>query len=396
MRGIREHIRRGADLAWRTARRAWWQLLPHLPRSSHRRDALLYATNELYADYLADVVVAAADDPRIEFRVTTSLEAHREGIGRQLARRVGARYVHPRLASLSWWDAAFFSSPRGTDHFHRDVPKVLVQHGLSGSSGKFAADGNDWVYGDLNVRRNGRLIFAKMFENSDARRRAVVAQQPDLRNVIAVVGNPKIDRMLEISAHHATESMGLTETAAPVLLIQSTFGPHSLIQRWGTEILERAAELAKSGEMRVIISLHPNLWTGYAGAEKWGERARAFETDGLSVLEPGSDWITHMPRASVALTDHTSLSAAFALLGKPVVFCPVPDGAIGKDSHVHQLYELCPRLQRPANLAEVVRAAPHEFPFEEVGRLGQQLLSHRGRALSRFREEILELLGLPT
>ncbi len=115
---------------------------------------------------------------------------------------------------------------------------------------------------------------------------------------------------------------------------------------------------------------------------------------GLTILEPGDDWARALAVADAAISDHTSIATAFALLGKPLAFVPVAEPAIEATNTVARLIQLSPILSDPAELGPFLDALLAGDAAPGVAAIGAEIVSHPGQAASRTRAELYRVLGL--
>lgn len=382
---------------FRAGLNAWWFIMSRLPRPTHKRLVLLHTYNDLMTEYLRQVADLIRDDPRIEVSLTAPLgHSHAGTPGRELAKKAQVAYVPYIKARASQWDLILFASNGLTHAYQPRIPRVLINHSLTG--GKIIA-GQNTRYGKGNTMTHGRPTFTRMFEASETVRQRAIEQNPSLEDVIAVIGDLRTDRMLSNVQEQDTirNEYGIAANK-PVVLIQSTWGEASLMEAYGHQILPAAKKLAEAGQYHVLISIHPNLWgnSPHALRQPWGSRAIEYETDGLTVLRPGSNWERFMVMADVAITDHTANAAAFAMLRRPMLFVTIPDDVVLPDSIERQLYELCPRLDVGAldRMGTGIQRAIDQYSRDSLEELIPTIDSCPGEAETRILEQLYAVLDM--
>lgn len=102
-----------------------------------------------------------------------------------------------------------------------------------------------------------------------------------------------------------------------------------------------------------------------------------------------------MIASDIVLTDHTSLALHGALLGRPFVFCPVPDELVEAGTVIRRIRDISPTLRPDASdLRQVLLEAGNSYPFDKLREIASQINSFPHQAADRMREEIYEQLRL--
>ncbi len=345
------------------------------------------------AEYADDAAAFIRHDPRVELWITgPNAGLFGPCLERELAEELGYRYLPYVRARARWWDLIIFAEYRAVDRFHPDIRKVLVNHFLGGGkiiSGKeyrFERDMSHW----------GRPLFASIFEASAAERDRTVAAYPALAPYLCMVGDLRSDRMLELRTRREQirSEMGFAP-ADKVVLIQSTWGPQSIMERWGRELLSEAVRLLDEGKYKFIASTHPHHWHGPRAAQQpWGKYLAELKRPGLVVIKPGDDWGKFMVASDLAVTDNTSLSATYCQLHKPLAFIALPEDTVPPGSTVAQLYSISPHLESPAELESMIDQVLKDYPYDKLKQTAHEVNSLPGEAAGRIRRELYRLLDL--
>ncbi len=337
-----------------------------------------------------------ADDTRLRFTVTSySRLPHTHRQIKQWSHEHGLRHVPHLLSRVMRWDLIALAEHHGATAYNPSTPKLSINHSISG--GKLEKNGLPYRYGQQRMYYpNGQLVYTRIFEASKEVCDQTVTQQPDLRPIIAIVGDLQADELLALQSQREKIRRGLGFAEGDtVVLIQSTWGPTSLLETVGKDLIEQAATLQNNSRYRFILSTHPHHWDGTGSVDTSYGRYLSQQTQrGFHVIHPQDDWGPYMIASDIAITDHTSLSVTYALLGKPML-CVANDAAgVLKSMPVGQLMDFLPRLQSPDHLAQQIETAVKQFPKERLAALAKQINAHPGEAAQRVQKEAFQLLDL--
>ncbi len=387
LRGIGARLLRGAL-------QLWWPVLGRCKRNRNRKHVLLCASTDLMAEYLHMVADLLRHDARLEIFLTAPpLHPHLGSTAKALARRVGATHAGYISARFKWWDVIVFADHASAKLFHPAIPRVLVYHSLTSG---FMAGGQSYRYGHNAIRQDGKPVFTRMFEPSEAARERALRINPALRDALVVVGDLRADKMLSMRSER--DQLRMDMGFGPddrVILIQSTWGPASLMETIGRELVEEASRIAKTGAYHFIVSTHPNHFNGpYAQRNPWGKFLLDHEAPGMHVRRPGTPWEPYLVAADVAITDYTGLCVAFALLQRPMLFVPVVPGTVDPSSLEWSLYQTLPRLENPHDLREAIIGAFSHYPTDTLAAVSSAILSCAGEAKQRIQDELLRVMRL--
>ena len=232
------------------------RILAALPRDRSRRDVLLLCQNGLMADYVGPVWEMLRGDPRLRCFLTFPEEAQLLHELPRVRAKITAEWCRLRQAYVRPWDLIICA-----DHGHPELstrPRAAVVYTGHGMTGKVVAgEAGDYGYGPRTRLPDGSPRYSCMFEASEANRDRVVAEHPDMADVIKVVGSVQDDAVLEALARR--DEIRLEFGYRPndkVAFVLGSWGPQSLFHVLGDSFLEAAEALL--GEWRITLSIHPH------------------------------------------------------------------------------------------------------------------------------------------
>jgi hypothetical protein len=271
-----------------------------------RRVVLLVAHNDLMFGYLNDLRGLFAHDTRITFTVGTPMVDREADRCRELAGKHGLSFVDRRSSIARWWDLAVFADHRAAHRFPPMVPKLRIQHALSGGK---KIRGRQYRYDPERLRYvNRRPLYNVIFDASQRRKEETEAELPWLEGSIRVVGDLRVDAMLSMRVQRDAirAQLGIAPGECLVLLC-STWGPEGLLVRHGLWLADEARKLEREGLYRFAWSAHPLTWSsGTAAGVDWPTTLRGFRDEGFLVVEPNADVIPMLIACDQMLADHTS------------------------------------------------------------------------------------------
>lgn len=356
---------------------------------------MLVAQNSIAADHLRLVNDLLHDGHDLDVHVTNDWFPTREFTKRDLVRIIRARHIHILPALLRHWDLVIFSNhPFGLGiWFSPAIRKLYINHGLH--TGKINNDrGQDGVYGKSRVVRPfSRPYYDCMFAASYFERELAIASTPALEDRVKVVGFLLADRFMqyvETDGARVHDNSIASGREQAVVHIISTWGPHSLYNTVGRQLLEQASGL--SGKYRFVFSLHPrfDFIDGGMGEGRDAILDR-YERQGITV-DRGLDWMGHVAGSDIAISDHSSLALYHVLLDHPILLVDVNAAHYVEGSVFSLLSKICPRFEPGMKLEvalESLCASPAKADYTPVQ---EAMLSYRGEAERRYREEIATLL----
>ena len=358
------------------------------------RRVLLFGTGHMVTDHVARAGSLLAGDPRI----SRSLHVTGDPLPVDEHAAIASRHRLPLAPSPfgAPWDLVVFGTHYHAARFPREVPKIQIGHGLTG--GKV-----DQKYGEVFrfgrpfvVHPDGEPIYDTLCVASHHEARRALDLVPELEGRIAVVGNIAADELLALDGRRdeVRKALGFGAAETTVALI-STWGPESLAETIGHDLLTEALAIQARSSHRFVALLHPHLWgREHQPAEPWDDRLLELARKGLMVRKPMEPLAPYLAAADVAIADHGSVTASYALLGRPLAMSPFSPGAVTDDSPVTVLRSVCPQLAQPADLERTLATLTATPLPPELQAIGPMLLSHPGQGAARLAGELYRLLGL--
>jgi len=359
-------------------------------RGNSRKDILICCSDPLMVDYLRPFWELFRDDPRLSFRLVLLLSAQ----GRLSAERL--KYiddnlplprVQDRWARTRAWDLVVCADHSLTG-FVRLSPAVYIGHGPKCK----VYDGTEYAYSSASLDRHGRVVYTKMFAETEEDQRRAIADKPNLKDIVTVVGNLENDKVVANAGRR--EELRAQFGFAPddvVVYVLSTWGEHCVWHTIGDGLLEQARTLPPG--FKFILSAHPNEYLAQPGSQRvWGEYLRTQKQYGFLVREPSESWIPYLVASDIVISDYTGLIEYAVLLQKRIVLTPVPEDLIWQESVTGRIREFAPRLDDPRNLHQCLIEARDNYPEDKLRELAQFVHPYPGEAAGRIRREIYALL----
>lgn len=284
------------------------------------------------------------------------------------------------------WDLIIFADHNNTRWFHPDIPKIKYGHGLT--SGKSYGPGGSWAFGSSALNGRGKSLYDVMFVESRYYRDITLRENPALKNNLAVVGSLMADKLIALNLNRKAtrQELGIQDEDK-VLVIFSTWGPTSLIQRFGNPLLNQLPEVAL--KYRTYLIIHPlNDKEQFVGKDALFERLEVYKQEDIAVrIDPYQPWFPYLVAADVVLTDHTSLFLYYALLEKPFLFVPLVQEAIMEDSLIWRFFELSEPYIPEKSLMYQLESILENFPARSSNGLIKLVLDEQGKAKQRIYDE---------
>lgn len=357
-----------------------------LPLSRTKR-VLLAASNTLTSSYLEELRQLFCDDSRLRFHFVLDPTLPVEG---QMPCRsiIQCAEVPFWVANFRCWDLVVMA-----DHVMVNLcmperfPILRIPHGIGGKT----VNGDDYYYGPKLYRKNGTLRYTCIFESSETRRARAINTDPNLEDVIRVVGDLRVDQALTKSAAwHAKRP----RQRKPSVLIASSWNPGNLFDRMSAELLAEAAALLD--RYTFVLRPHPNLL--YSGSSSnWKELLQSQQRLGFELSVPPADVTEALLRSAVVICDDLSSVALYAgLLRKPLIIVPSGSDQISAGSFLARLQEIVPNLTEPKRLNDMLGSVLRDGVPRGVRDLAAVVNSCPGESATLIRREVFRLLNLQT
>ncbi|MDT0265675.1 hypothetical protein RM844_05150 [Streptomyces sp. DSM 44915] len=207
-----------------------------------------------------------------------------------------------------------------------------------------------------------------------------------------VVGDPCFDRMRANIGwrDHFRELFGAVGGRRLVLL-NSTWGPHSLFRRH-PELPLRLVRALPVDEYVVAVVLHPNIWSEDTvfGVQR---RLRAGQDAGLRLVTPERGWQAGLIAADLVVGDTGSVSFYGAGLARATLLAASGEAELDPRSPMHAFGAGAPRLDPDGDLLAQLRAAERDHRPERLGAVTEQALGVPDQSAELLQELFHELLG---
>lgn len=347
---------------------------------------LLVAGNGLMADYVLRVWACISDVPGARVYLTRFRGATQRHD--QLREKLGVRWIMSGASQLADWDMLILA-----DHaplsYPPSIPRVIVAHGVSRS--RIVREGSYYYDRHRVFWPNGQPVYDVMFEASNEGRKWALTTIPEYSSRICVVGDLRVDELLAYDRRRDELRARLGWSDRCVVAVMSTWSTGALIPTLGKELLGVLRQLVDSDRYAVILTMHPHLWDERrAGTDSWSRLVESQAGDHFRVLRPDEDWAPWLPLSDVAVTDHTSLIAAYSVLRRPIVPVDVPIEVVGEGTFAHWMLDNLPRLSDPAELPNLLE----HVHVTHANRCGiPVVVDYPGQARPRIRRVLLDVLS---
>jgi hypothetical protein len=273
-----------------------------------------------------------------------------------------------------------------------DAPVLLVPHGV----GHQKYYPNSTTISGMNPERlvdGDRVVPAAIAVAHPDQQTRLRAECPAAAERAVVVGDPSLARMAGSAHRQRWYRERLSGPGRALVVLASTWGPHSLLGGRPGLVDELVARLPVD-EYRLAVVLHPGIWAAHGPWQVRSWLAPAVEA-GVHLVCPYEGWQAALVGASVVLADHGSLALYAAALDKPLLMAVPGSPTTVQGSALAVLGARAPVLDPARDLREqVVAAVAGHAPggHEPVTRLA---VLPPAQCAGRLRELLYELLRLP-
>ncbi|MFI0718405.1 translation initiation factor 2 [Streptomyces sp. NPDC021224] len=356
------------------------------------RTVLLAARSDVAMYRLLDVLPVFEGDARITRRFTL---VPGSAFGTDALAAVGAaggRTVPWEEACGRPYDLILTASPKGALQL-LSGKRVLLPHGagfgkaVPAEGSAMTASGLDPAY--LPPYDEHLVLHALAHPDQIAQ---LAASAPHAAPRATVVGDPTLDRILASRSLRDGYRRALGTGGRRLVVLASTWGPHSLLRR-RPDLPARLAAALPVDAYQLALVVHPNE-RAVLGDFELAERLAPARAAGLAVSAGYEEWAAVLVAADVLVTDHGSVALYFAAGGpeRPVLAACDGGGEVIPGSPIDVLLAGVPRLARAADLPAALAA----YEPGAAGRAaGSAFAADRlGSSLPRLRTELYTLLGL--
>lgn len=362
--------------------------------SKNQKRILLIAQNKIAADHIKIIWDLLKNDSQLAFFTTDDRLINKHFSRKELLSIMPVNHIHILHALLRNWDMIIYvNHPWGLGiWFAPFIKKIYINHGIC--IGKINNPfGEDGVYGKSRVLRPySKPFYDKMFAASFLEKDYAILSTKELQSRIAVTGFLSADLIDKLQTDHRDDirtKLGYSKNDILVHII-STWGPMSLFQTVGEELLHEAAKI--SNKYKFIFSLHPRH--DEFGDEKGRKREDILNKYEFQGIRPDRNlsWEEYVVASDVAVSDHSSLCLYYVLLNKPVILISINDNSFIKDSVFDRLRQLTFTLNNPEKLDDLLQIAIKNSNQNELREFGLTIRDYPGHAAERYKEEIYNVL----
>lgn len=363
---------------------------------NENKQILLIAQNKIAADHIKHVWNIFKNDQNLKFYVSDDKLINRHFSKKELTCIVQIEQINILYAFLCYWDLIIYvNHPWGLGvWFAPFIKKLYINHGIC--TGKINNTmGEDGVYGKSRVLRPySEPFYDKMFAASFFEKKYAIASCKKLKDRIAVTGFLRADSVEELERENREDirkNLGYSKDDIVVHII-STWGPDSLFQTIGEELLDEAITLLD--KYKFVFSLHPRHDEfGDVKGRKRKDILNKYKEQGIIPASKIS-WDEYVVACDIAISDHSSLSLYYILLNKPIILIPVNDKSFIKDSIFDQLRKLTYILKSAKELNHLLKISIMNYKKRELAKFAQNMRSYPGMAALRYKEEISRFLNI--
>ncbi|MEU6994197.1 translation initiation factor 2 [Streptomyces sp. NPDC046465] len=209
-----------------------------------------------------------------------------------------------------------------------------------------------------------------------------------------VTGDPTLDRVLASLPLRERYRRALRTHGRSLVVLASTWGPHSLIRRHPRLPARLAAELPHDTYQLGLV-LHPNEHSRTGRFDLAQDLAPALDA-GLVLARPYEEWAALLIAADAIVTDHGS-AALYAAAARDTPMIAAGDGG-GELIPGTPMAELLARLPGLGPLEQPTTAgferAVGEYSPGSASAVAARAFAERGQAVRRLRAELYRILGV--
>lgn len=360
-------------------------------RPNSAKSVLLVGSSEVTIEYLLPIADIVKTLGVIKISLLVSRYAREFASGRLADYPIEIELIPMSKALRQVWTVIIFADHNNVQWFHQGIPKVRCPHGLY--SGKRLGSADSYVYGRNSVDETGNLYYNVMFIESSHYLKRLIAMNPALESKIAVVGNLMADVLVAQDRQRPKIRQDLAiNDSAKVLVILSTWGKNSLIQRFGQLLLEKIESL--STEFKLFCFVHPMNYHAQSNVDPAILEALSdAQRRGLIYrVPPRESFIPYLVAADIVFTDHGSLFLYYALLNRPYLFVPIEPQVLTAGSLLLDFYQAQAKYDPQLDLIDQLYQAENSFLIEKSKFLAERLVEPIGRARELFQAELSKFL----
>ncbi|MEV6984682.1 hypothetical protein AB0M95_25955 [Sphaerisporangium sp. NPDC051017] len=248
-------------------------------------------------------------------------------------------------------------------------------------------------FGTQALTMYGRVIASAIVMAHEDHRRVLAASCPEALPAAVIAGDPCFDRILASRAYRTAYRNALGASPAhKVVVVSSHHESGSLMSRY-PEILQSLAETLPAEHYRVVLVLHPLIWTAHGKAQVRSWFSRSISA-GVALLPPEEGWRAALVAADVCLADRSSVVCYGAALGVPTLLAPFEPDDVLPGSVFARLAEVAPVLDPAVPLVGQLDDARRTWSPADAAMVRAHLTSAPGGAAREIRRTMYRLLQL--
>ncbi|RLK59076.1 hypothetical protein CLV68_3558 [Actinokineospora cianjurensis] len=241
--------------------------------------------------------------------------------------------------------------------------------------------------------RDGVIVAAAIGLSCESQVEQLSRANPSAMPFAFQMGDPTWDRMLANLGSRDLIRHRLGVTPGQKLVgISSTWGHDSTIG-YDPRLVNRVLAALPHDEYRVVLILHPNVWTLHSGFSVRGLLSAASEA-GLITVMPTSDWPAALIATDAFIGDHGSVSVYAAALGRPFLFAGRGDDELVKGSTTLDFVRAARPLDPAVDLRDQIVDVMATYAASGVTEVARQAMGNSGESLRLLQARFYELMAL--
>ncbi|MGB5444552.1 MAG: CDP-glycerol glycerophosphotransferase family protein [Psychromonas sp.] len=354
-----------------------------------KKYVLLVVQDPLMFHYIRPIHQILSDDPDIVLRVCFPWpEKFKKDEFNSIKETFKIRTINYKIAKYIHWCLIIFA-----DHlplFHPQSSKIRIEHGFY--NGKLV-NGNKYMFGPYARDENNEIIYDKILVSSEYVCSGIQKNYPELSSRIRAVGSILLDEIYSYTEQKIEIFNKINlDPSRQTIMIASSWGPCSFIQLYGFEFIRQLPELTK--KYNVIISIHfLNLLSENSGGRDWNKLLDEVKGPNIYISPPGDQSYHLLANSDLLIMDMTSLGLYFPVFERPIIHFYDTGVEYEPLSLNNELHHSVYTSNDVDNLDEQITNAFKSFDKEKMRSLSNKIASHKGKASSRFKEEIYDSLS---
>jgi hypothetical protein len=347
---------------------------------------------------LGDVVPLLEEDPRIQVVFTHPPSALISGGVTEFLARLGGVVVPWRQATQTRFDLALAASDGLLEWVHAPVVAMLHGAGYNKYPARWNGHGQAVPREAAGPQRSrlvchGRTIASAMLLPTSSQVERLRRSCPEAAGIVAAAGDPCYDRLSVSLPGRDAYRRALGTGDRTLVVVSSTWGPGSLLNRHRVLLAELIHELP-SRQYQVAAVIHPGVWSWHGTRQVCTWFADCVR-QGLFLIPPEEGWRAALAAADVVLGDHGSVTCYAAAAGVPVLLASFPAGEIEPGSPVAHLGAIAPKLRPERPYAPQLEKAISAWRPEQHRAMQALVTDVPGQSARIIRSVMYRLMKLP-